>query len=544
MVKSQRAVLLGPNQQENLALQYLASAAVEAGHEAMLVGYNDRRDLDGAVAAALSHAPDIIGIGIPFQYCIGDALLLAKTLRERGFQGHLTCGGHVPTFCYAELLRDAPFDSVVRHEGEDSFVEMLDALGRGETVAGIAGLVWRKAEGEGIETGPCRPPSRDIDRLPWPRRGDAPYIVAGVPVAFILTARGCTGECHYCSIKAFSRSAGGPPFRMRTPESVADEVAFLYHERDARIFFVQDDLFVLMNESATLKRVEAMRVACQARGVADAAWWVKGRPETITPAVVDAMKELGVLHVFIGLENASEERLIYLGRTHKPKHNRRAIDVCAERGMLVSFNFMIFDPDCSVDDVEITLDFADECVGMPWNLCRTEVYSGTGLLEKLKLEERLLGDYRSYGYIMRDHRAELMFRILRVALHERAFAFDALMNRLISLSFGRQVHQRFFPGPGTDLLAAEVKELMSIVHRDTIGICREALAYVRRADLGDHAGARKFAVDLAFAAGERDLPWHRQAVRAWERANARGMTMLGHIDRVQAPQFNQVLSFS
>ena len=49
-----------------------------------------------------------------------------------------------------------------------------------------------------------------------------------------------------------------------------------------------------------------------------------------------------------------------------------AYDVCAERGMLVSFNFMIFDPDCTVDDVEITLDFADECVGLLADVAQCE----------------------------------------------------------------------------------------------------------------------------------------------------------------------------
>lgn len=540
--EAQRAVLIGPNQQENLALQYLASSADQAGHDVSLVAYNWRVDLESCVREALRDNPHCIGIGIPFQYCIADAVLLAKELRSAGFRGHLTCGGHVPTFCYAELLRDAPFDSVVRHEGEETFVELLGLLGRGEDVRGLAGLVWK--DGDEVVTGPCRPPVRDIDTLPWPRRGDAPYLVAGVPVAFVVMARGCTGECNYCSIRAFAKSAGGPPYRMRSPACVADEVANLYHERGTKVFFVQDDLFILMSEKATLKRVGEMTRELSARGVTDAAFWVKGRPETITPAVLEAMREMGVLHVFIGLENASEERLAYLGRTHTPEHNVRCIELARSGGVLPSFNFMLFDPDCSLEDVGVTLEFAKRCIGLPWNVCRTEIYSGTGLLESLRSEGRLEGDYRSYGYVMRDARCELMFRILRVCLHERAFAFDSLLNRLISLSFARQVHERFFPGRATDAFCKRVNDLTHAVHTDTLDLLWKVHDFVNELDEGDTDSATPYALRLGLDAAKRDLPWNTEAMRLWEHANVRGHSLNERIETVEGPHFNRVMSFS
>jgi hypothetical protein len=84
---------------------------------------------------------------------------------------------------------------------------------------------------------------------------------------------------------------------------------------------------------------------------------------------------------------------------------------------------------------------------LPWNVCRTEVYSGTALRDRLEAEGRLEGDYRSYGYRMRDSRAEVLFRIVRVSLHERALAIESLLNRLISLSFARQLDERYFLVP-------------------------------------------------------------------------------------------------
>src|SRR5688572_25072937 len=83
--RAQRAVLLGPIQQENLALQYLAAAARRAGHEAEVVAYSYRSDLDTALKRTLEAKPDLVGLGIAFQNNIDDYLTLLLALREAGF---------------------------------------------------------------------------------------------------------------------------------------------------------------------------------------------------------------------------------------------------------------------------------------------------------------------------------------------------------------------------------------------------------------------------------------------------------------------------
>jgi len=69
--------------------------------------------------------------------------------------------------------------------------------------------------------------------------------------------------------------------------------------------------------------------------------------------------------MFLGVESASAVRLDYLGRTHLPLHNRSAIAVCKDHGITPSFNFMLFDPDCSLDDIDATLDLAEQHLDLP-----------------------------------------------------------------------------------------------------------------------------------------------------------------------------------
>lgn len=523
-VRPQRALLVGPIQQENLALQYLAASARRAGHEARVVAYSYRSDLEAALAAVEREQPDLVGLGIAFQNNIEDYLLLLRALRERGFAGHVTAGGHVPTFCYEELLRDVPgLDSVVRHDGEETLVELLSALGRGEPARGIAGLVWR--EDGRVVCGPLRHGTGELDSIPWPERSAVPYTVGGLVVDFVITARGCVGECNYCSIAAYT-SEQQKRYRLRKPEAVADEIAAQYRARGARVLFVQDDLFVLPSEKRSVERIERLSAALAARDVKDVVFWVKGRPETVTPAVAEALARMGTIHLFLGVESASAERLRYLGRTHRPDQNVTALAACRGARIVPSFNFMLFDPDSSIEDLADTLALAEVNADLPWNVCRTEIYSGTALRGRLEQEGRLRGDYRSYGYSMLDARAEVLFRILRVSLNERALAIESLLNRLISLSFARQLHEHFFPGSRTDALAARCNELGLEARLDTVKVLREALAFVESADVRDAESVRRFAVAQAFRVNAADRERRRQTEELWQHLHLRGRLMM------------------
>jgi hypothetical protein len=414
---------------------------------------------------------------------------------------------------------------VVRHEGELTFLALLEALAEGRPARELSGLVWR--DQGAIAEGARRAQVRDLDALPFPKRGEQPYCVAGVPMGFVIGARGCIGECEYCSIAAFEGDSGGARYRLRKPEHIAAEIDALRAQQGTRIVFFHDDLFILPSERKAVERMDRLGAALAQRGLSDLMFWVKGRPENITPAVLEAARRMGVDHLFMGVESASLERLRYLGRIHSPDDNRRAIALCLEHGVLPSFNFMLFDPDCSLEQVAESLAFARDNVGLPWNVCRTEIYSGTALRSRLLDEGRLSGDYTSYGYVMRDARAELMFRVLRVCLHERAFAFDSLLNRLISLSFARQVHERFFPGALTVALSSQVRALIDVVQRDTLDVLDEVRDFAATPAGHSDKDVRRYAAQTGLRVNTRALAWNVEAQRLWDLMNARGLSLLG-----------------
>ena len=507
--------------QGNLSLEYLAAAAEAKGYRVKLVSFNSLAEAENCARYIAGLGPDLVGLSITFQCSLDDHLALVKLLRKNGYRGHVTCGGHVPTFCYRELLEAAPqIDTVVRHEGEQTLVALLDALADGRAPQGITGLVWRN--GQGIEVGPARPLQRDLDALPRPLRQYDPLVVGGAPIAVMLTSRGCVGECAYCCLRAFSKDAGGKRFRMRRPEAIADEIAEAYHGQGVRVIILQDDLFVLPSEKKSVDRMRAITLAMSERGIEKVLFWLKGRPETITKAVAEAAREMGAIHMFLGVENAAPNRLSYLGRTHTRQDNERAVALCLEEKIRSSFNIMLFDPDCTLEEIAANIFFAEQFLFITWNICRTEIYPGTPLLDRLRSQNRLQGDWRAYGYQMSDPRAEMMFRILRVSFNQRAFGNESLLNNLINLSFARHVHEALIPGPGTAAMSKKVDRLIADVYRDTVDVLRNVLAFASRVSPDDLDQSRKFAVETAMALNERDNLWNTEVEKLSFLLDARG----------------------
>jgi len=119
-----------------------------------------------------------------------------------------------------------------------------------------------------------------------------------------------------------------------------------------------------------------------------------------------------------------------------------------------------------------------------------------------------------------------MFRAMRIAFHERAFAASALLNRLITLSFARQVQERLLPCSATDALSRRVDALSADARRDTVDELR------RLADRCDHTGSgeeddlREHAIALAIEMQRRDHEFLERFETLWTTLNERGEILL------------------
>lgn len=435
-----RIALVGAELEENLAVRYIRAALEAEGHVVEQITFNDIEQLEDAAHRLAASGAALAGFSMVFTYRAREFATLARRARVLGFNGHLVAGGHFAAFNAEALLGDVPaFDSVALGEGEAIACDLARNLG---DLGVVRGLVWRAEDGRIMRNEAAEKPV-ELDHLPRPVRKLPFNEYLGLPIVNMLSSRGCTHACAFCSIAAWHRFCGGVRFRQRDPECVAQEMADLY-ERGVHIFNFHDDNFFLGSAEETRRRVERMASIWKRRGMGRIAFAVKSRPDSVDAELFGWLKSLGLFRVFLGIEAGTAEDLKRLGRGQTLEQNERALKVVNGLDLHACFNLLMLNPDSSLEDVRANLAFLRAHPEHPMNFCRTEVYSGTPLEERLRRAGRLRGDYWGYGYRIADPRAQAVFEIVYRCMPRRHYGEPNVQHQTMNVAYEQQLLGHFF----------------------------------------------------------------------------------------------------
>lgn len=501
-----RVVLVGAELEENLALRYIASALEQSGHQAELVSYSEASQAPSVISTVSRLEPQLVGMSVAFQRRAHEFGALATALRQHGFSGHITCGGHFPTFAYREYLqRYRAIDSVVRHEGEVTLPELCAALTKqrpASELLGIPGLAVRLADGS-VQASAPRPLIEDLDQIPFPKRTGSPQMHLGIPAAFVVGSRGCYGSCTFCCIHAFVKEAGGPKYRARSADNLADELALLRQQRGARMIVFHDDDFFTRNAGRDLARVQALRMALQRRDVRDLGLVVKARPDDLDARVFAELMRIGLLRVYMGVEAGCTQGLRTLGRGVSVDQNERGLAFLRQLDVYTCFNMLLFDPDSTLQGLRESVDFLRRHTDVPMNFCRTEVYVGTPLMRRLQREQRLIGDVFGWDYHISEPAAERAFRIFSRTFRDRNFRCDGLMNSNLGLGYHLHLLRHFYPRALTSSLRERTEATVRAVNSDCVAWLDRILSFAEHAS--EPAPVRDFTERTAEAIRAADV---------------------------------------
>ncbi len=467
MMKPQIA-LVGAECEENLSLRYIRGTLEKNKFSVRQIVFNDKYDSDAAAASLASSNATLAGFSMVFTYRAREFADLAILSRKKGYSGHICAGGHFAAFNAGQLLHDIPaIDSVIVGEGELPFLELAQNL---EDLSKISGLVWRSGDGTIIRNPPAEKPD-NLDMLALPSRKSPPDSFLGLPIANMLTSRGCTHSCNFCSISAWHKLCGGKRYRLRSTENVAEELSKLYHS-GYRIFNFHDDIFFLPDRDETFRRMNSLRKELKKRKVGKIAFAVKSRPACVDPELFKFLKDMGMFRVFIGIEAGTDNSLSKLGRRNQTvSDNEKALEILNSLDLHATFNLLLLNPDSTLEDLNGNISFLRRFPDNPMNFCRTEVYSGTPLETELRRSGRLLGSHWGYGYKIKDPRAQLAFELMRKALHDRHFEMNNIHHTAMRLDFEHQLLMRFFKTtPG---LRKSVKDFIREVNLGTCSLLEE-----------------------------------------------------------------------
>ncbi|HEY2230737.1 MAG TPA: radical SAM protein [Xanthobacteraceae bacterium] len=267
-----------------------------------------REGAESIARMLIEHQPRVVGFSFIFQFFLPQFRRVATHLRAACITSHFTIGGHYPSLCHDELLINFPeIDSVVRYEGEETLVELVDRLRVGADWREISGIAYAR-DGEVVAT-PARPLVPDLDSLPFPLRPYEPERIAGFPTLPLLASRGCIRRCSFCSIHTFYRTAPGKVVRVRKPEKVIEEMRHLYHDHGVRIFLFQDDDFPLWGRKGHRWADELMARMHESGLSENTIWKISCRAEYVEPELFRKMREAGLFLVYMGIESGVEAGL-------------------------------------------------------------------------------------------------------------------------------------------------------------------------------------------------------------------------------------------
>ena len=292
--------------------------------------------------------PDMVAMSI-MTFNLLDALRTAKVLKLENPSLKVCLGGPHVNLYPKETLSLPEIDYVVFGEGERIFTRLTLALEKEEeSLSAINGLGWKKNNVPYIN--PAETELLDLDKLPFPARhlvdvSSYQHIIGeGRQIFTIQATRGCPAACTFCDIRKTK-------FRIRSPESVVDEIEELVKMGVDDLFFVDDTITIdKKNVLAICNLIVERKIKINFK--------ISARVDTINPEVLAALKKSGCYRIHFGIESATPKHLQYLQKGQTPEKVERAIKMTRNANIGFFAYMMIGIPHETKEEMFATVDFA------------------------------------------------------------------------------------------------------------------------------------------------------------------------------------------
>lgn len=368
-----------------LGLAYIAAVLEQAGHKVeILDGSVGQITTDELAGEIVGRKPGFVGISAqtPTYY---RAIKCAEIIKQVDQTIAVSFGGPHPTALPAETAREKSVDFVVVGEGEYTTRDLVNALERGGDPAKVKGLWYKDRKGEPRFSG-TRERIENLDELPFPARhllDWKSYKASSMhykhtPAFSMMCGRGCWFGCTFCDCsKVFGRQV-----TMRSPESVASEVAHLVEKWGAREVMFWDDTFCI-NRDWVVKTCELLKPF-------NITWSVWSRVNTIDRELLRMMAGAGCWNISFGIEAGTQKVLDTIKKGITLEQAKNAVRWCHEAGIEARTTWILGLPGDTWESMMKTIDFAIEIGADYAQFQLLTVYPNTELWSSWKKYGKLL----------------------------------------------------------------------------------------------------------------------------------------------------------
>ncbi|MCP3677985.1 MAG: B12-binding domain-containing radical SAM protein [Deltaproteobacteria bacterium] len=270
---------------------------------------------------------------------------IADQLKKHGITVFM--GGPHVTYIPDEAIEHC--DYVMRGEADETILDFIHALEKGEGFEAIPGLTYRQ-DGNVVHNKSVSI-CKDLDALPAPDYTILKGIgtdVYKLEIAPIMTSRGCPYDCSFCSVT----SMFGHKFRYRAKEKVLDELR-LHKEAGGKFVFFYDDNFTINRKRAKALLQSMIDEELTPRWTAQVSVDVAKDLE-----LVKLMQKSKCYTVYIGLESINPETLKAYNKKQTVEDIENCISILHQHNINVHGMFVFGSDEDTVETIHATVDFA------------------------------------------------------------------------------------------------------------------------------------------------------------------------------------------
>ncbi len=249
-------------------------------------------------------------------------------------------GGPGPSGVADAIISNLPWiDIVVKGEGEETLLDVVEAIRGNSSIEGIPGITYR--DSDGVHSNPPRRRIHDLDRLRFPAYDRVD--LSKYDKISIITGRGCPHRCSFCDVAPLWHNKT----QLRSVESVYQELDELRYKFKVKEVHIADDTFCL-NRKRTLE-------FCRLTRPLGLKWSCLSRIDTIDEELLGEMADAGCDAIFFGIESGSEKVLSRIKKTFRIQEALEKVEVSTRYFSKVVTSFIWGFPFESVDDFRLTL---------------------------------------------------------------------------------------------------------------------------------------------------------------------------------------------
>ena len=327
---------------------------------------------------------DLIGISISTITAV-KGYQLAEYYRKK-LKIPVVIGGVHASLNPDEAVKHA--DYVIRNEGENTILELIECLENNLSKDDILGLSYK--EGDEIYHNPKRTFISDLDSLPYPNwsliKGmfDQKVTPMNFNVYPIQVTRGCPFNCTFCSVTP----SFGKVCRHRTIESVIDELKTNKLPTQNYVFFYDDNLV------GNKRYLKDLLAAIIENDITIHGWHSQMRADVSEDLeLMELMQKTNCIIGTFGFESINPESLKTMKKDQDLDLIKHCIKSMHERQMAVNGFFVFGFESDTVETIRETVKFAQENLIDIAGFMPLTPFPGTALHDEMKDKDIIFSKY-------------------------------------------------------------------------------------------------------------------------------------------------------